>query len=361
MPKNRKAIPAFGLSFLDVMACGLGAVTLIFMLVKYQTNVSQAEADHGNLDSELAEMRSLQSASEKELETLRAEYQGLVAKLAGQESQMASRVADQEGKEKELQRLMKEVQNLEKAAAAQQKTSSEDPAPVAEPSGPKQHHLLGIRVEGKRILILVDNSASMAETRIVDILKVQVSNDAAKRAAPKWQRTLKAVEWLVERVPEDSSFMIVHYNANADFVHGNRWIGATDESQQGKAISALAKLVPDGATNLYNALEFVVAKRISPSNMYIVTDGLPTSGPTPGRRIRRNTGCKSFGKTKSTISGECREALFYDAVNAYNSSISGKVNTILLPLEGDPEAVFAYWAWASSKGGTVTSPGSGWP
>ena len=35
MPKVRKATDGFNLAFLDVMACGLGAVILIFILVDF--------------------------------------------------------------------------------------------------------------------------------------------------------------------------------------------------------------------------------------------------------------------------------------------------------------------------------------
>ena len=36
MPKVRKAEDGFNLAFLDVMACGLGAVILIFILVDFK-------------------------------------------------------------------------------------------------------------------------------------------------------------------------------------------------------------------------------------------------------------------------------------------------------------------------------------
>ena len=361
MPKSRQVESAFGLAFLDVMACGLGAVTLIFMLVKYHASVSEAEADHGDLDSEIAEMRALQSASERELSDLIAEYRGLKEKTDDQEALMASRVSDQKGKKKKLQKLMTEVQALEKAAAELRQASSEQPAPIVDTPEPTQDHLLGIRVEGKRILILVDSSASMTDSRIIDILKIQISDQAAKRAAPKWKRTLRAVDWLVERVPAGSQYMIVHYAERADFLHGNRWIDSSDESRTKKAVKALADLVPDGATSLYSALEFIVRHRINPTNIYLVTDGLPTLGPMPSLLASRSAGCGLSGSRKRTITGQCRKVLFHKAVNDHAASINATINTILMPLEGDPGAVYSYWKWASSTGGMVTSPASGWP
>ncbi|MCY4313798.1 MAG: VWA domain-containing protein [Gammaproteobacteria bacterium] len=361
MPRNRQADSSFGLAFLDVMACGLGAVTLIFMLVKYHASVSEAESDHGNLDSDIAELRTQQVSMEQKIAELIAEYRALTDEKDDQQARMASRAAEQEGKEKKLQQLTTQIQALEKAVEELKLASSEEPAPIAEKPEPTQHHLLGIRVEGERILILVDRSASMTGSRIIDIVKTQVSDDAAKRTAPKWQRTLRAVNWLVERVPEGSQYMIVHYAKKADFLTGNRWITPNDSKQAERAMKALSNLVPDGSTNLHSAIEFIVRRGISPTNVYLITDGLPTLGPAPALTTLARLGCNPTGLSGNTISGSCRLALFDGARNLYHASINATVNAILMPLEGDPFAAYAYWSLASSTGGTVTSPGAGWP
>jgi len=361
MPGNRQVTSAFGLAFLDVMACGLGAVMLIFMLVKYHVNISEAETDHGNLDSEIATIRAQQTASERELAERVAEYRSLTEEMDDQQTRMASRAAEEEAKKKKLRQLMAEVGSLRKAVAELKQSGSAETVPTARATGATQHHLLGIRVEGKRILILIDSSASMTDSRIIDIVKTQVSDDAAKRKAPKWQRTLRAVDWLVERVPEGSQYMVVHYAGKADFLAGSRWIKSSDVNQTQKTMQALSELVPDGATNLYNVLEFIVRRNIDPTNIYLITDGLPTLGPTPPLSILASTGCNPVGLSRNTISGSCREALFFGATSPHLSSIRATFNTILMPLEGDPHAVYAYWKWAASTGGTVASPGAGWP
>ncbi len=361
MPRNRQAASSFGLAFLDVMACGLGAVTLIFMLVKYHTNVLEAETDHGNLDSDIAELRAQQSTMEREFAELTAAYRALTEEQDGQKDRMTSRAAEQESKERKLQQVMMEIQTLEKAAEELKLASSEEPAPIVETPEPTQNHLLGIRVEGKRILILIDRSASMTDSRIIDIVKTQVSDDAAKRKSPKWQRMLRAVNWLVERIPEGSQYMIVHYARKADFLIGNRWVKPNDSKQTERAMKALSNLVPDGSTNLHSAIEFIVSRGINPTNIYLITDGLPTLGPTPALTTLTRLGCNPIGLSGNTISGPCRLALFAGAQNLYHASIKATISTILMPLEGDPHAVYAYWTLASSTGGTVTSPGVGWP
>ncbi|MCY4275614.1 MAG: VWA domain-containing protein [Gammaproteobacteria bacterium] len=361
MPKSRPVTSPFGLAFLDVMACGLGAVTIIFMLVKYNTNVSEAETDQSNLVSEIVEMRAEQEASEQKLAELVAEYRSLTEQTEDQRIRMASRVVQEEGKEKKLQQLQLEVQALEKAAEELKQAKSIEQVPIVETPGSTQHHLLGIRVEGKRILILVDSSASMTNSRIVDIVKTQVSDDATKQKAPKWQTTLRAVNWIIERVPEGSQYMIVHYAKEAEFLIGNRWIKSNDSKQTQRAIKALSDLVPDGSTNLHSAVEFVIRQGINPSNIYLITDGLPTLGPIPALNTLASLGCNPIEFSKSTISGVCRLALFIGARDLYNTKIEATLDTILMPLEGDPHSVHAYWTMVSYRGGTVTSPGVGWP
>jgi len=45
----------------------------------------------------------------------------------------------------------------------------------------------------------------------------------------------------------------------------------------------------------------------------------------------------------------------------YRRAPDMKVNVVLLPIEGDPEAAMAYWLLANQNGGTLLSPREGWP
>jgi hypothetical protein len=38
-----------------------------------------------------------------------------------------------------------------------------------------------------------------------------------------------------------------------------------------------------------------------------------------------------------------------------------KVNVILLPIEGDPQASPEFWNWTASTGGLLISPAESWP
>ena len=64
MLKKRKAVDGFNLAFLDVMACGLGAVILIFILVDFDAFTPEPSEEREKLEQELA-------ASESEKEKLK--------------------------------------------------------------------------------------------------------------------------------------------------------------------------------------------------------------------------------------------------------------------------------------------------
>ena len=64
-----------------------------------------------------------------------------------------------------------------------------------------RQYLTGLKVGGKNILIAVDTSASMLDDDIVNVLRRRNMSDDRKRSAPKWQRAVRTVEWLVLAAP----------------------------------------------------------------------------------------------------------------------------------------------------------------
>ncbi|MBE25601.1 MAG: hypothetical protein CMM33_09325, partial [Rhodospirillaceae bacterium] len=121
---------------------------------------------------------------------------------------------------------------------------------------------------------------------------------------------------------------------------------------------SLNDIVPEGATNLQAGLNRMSA--LDPTNLYLITDGLPTRGSSNYRLSNLFSGCTSLTGALQTITGECRVKLFRDTVSKANLE-SVVVNVILLPIEGDPEAAKEFWAWASDTGGLLMSPARSWP
>ena len=65
MPKVRKAEDGFNLAFLDVMACGLGAVILIFILVDFKAFTPDPTEEKEKLEQELAAAEQEQQKNNK--------------------------------------------------------------------------------------------------------------------------------------------------------------------------------------------------------------------------------------------------------------------------------------------------------
>ncbi len=352
LPRRRGV--GFNLAFLDIMSCGLGAIILIFMLVKYHTEQpdTQGHSLQAELNSIQNEIDSIEAANRslaEKTEVLKASLREKVARTA-QSNERSSAAA------RELIQLITEITRTEKKLARQQEDAAQS-APTPGKAKPVQEHLIGLRVRGARIVILLDTSASMADERLVDIIKIKVSNIAAKKSAPKWRRTLAVARWIIDRVPEGSEYMVISYNSKANFLHARKWLRGGDASEIALASQALEELYPQNATNLHAALALMKKNSISPTDMYVITDSLPTQGGG----ISRAAKLKACGTgKKTTVSGSCRLALF-NAATRSSTPASARVNTVLLPVEGDPEAAYAYWLWTAKSAGMMISPAGSWP
>ena len=81
-------------------------------------------------------------------------------------------------------------------------------------------------------------------------------------------------------------------------------------------------------------------------NVFLITDGLPTLG------LRAPSGRK--------VSGERRNELFSEAIRQLPQP-APPINVVLLPMEGDPMAAWAYWSVAMYTRGSFLTPAYDWP
>jgi hypothetical protein len=211
-----------------------------------------------------------------------------------------------------------------------------------------RQYLTGLKMGGKRVLILVDVSASMLDETIINVVRRRNMDTTSQRSAPKWQRALKTADWLVSNLPSSALFQLYTFNTRASTaVSGTdgSWLQASSRKDVDAAIRTLRQIVPGEGTSLYHAL--AVAKELSPrpDNILLVTDGLPTQG-------RGKPGA-------TTVSADERLRHFQAAVRVLPSGIP--VNTVLLPMEGDAYAAAAYWKLAQQTSGSFLTPARDWP
>lgn len=352
MRRQRKA-EGFNLAFLDIMACGLGAVVLVFMLVKHNVTEVSSEADLLKADIVKLEMQ------EQELKQTLEELLDISKSESEKIAELKARIAqlEQSLKEKNLSLSQKKQRLAALKSDIKNKPIAEKDDVIEDDRGGEENYLMGLKVEGRRIVILVDASASMTDEKLIDIIRRKSGSVAAKKAGPKWQRTRKTVRWLLARVPESSQVAVVAFNDTVKTLGGG-YLGARNTDNLTKLYREVDALVPTGATNLQKGLQ--EARRKSPTDIYLITDGLPTKGESRYTSLNPFANCSSLLGKASTISGECRVKLFRQTIK--DSSIpTAKINVVLLPIEGDPDAANEYWAWAALSGGLLISPASNWP
>ena len=358
--RAKRREPGSLIAFLDVMACGLGAAVLLFLIVKHHTEAA-VEPDAG--ERAAAEMETLAA--------LREEARALAERIAQaqresearrlQEARAASAESAGDAARARLAEIEREIE-LARArnAALRERVESIEPHQAADViedvAGGEENYLLGLKVEGRRIAILIDRSASMTDERLIDIIARKVRTDAEKRKGPKWRRTLRTARWLLHRLPAGSEVAVIAFNDEAKMLNREGWADGRDRATLQALFDELDRLVPTGATNLEAGLRAL--GRLSPeaTDIYVVTDGLPTrSLSSPGLL----SGCSKNPRGK--VSGECRKLLFAASLRNSAPPSGRKVHVILLPLEGDPEAAPAFWNWTARAGGLLLTPARGWP
>ncbi len=336
------------------MSCGLGAIILVFMLVKHNVDNSVLETEL--LTADLERLLAQQEELRSEIETTEDRKTSIEKQIAAVSNDIEQvRASLEELKRQAAQEKSKKAQLEEQIKKIE---IPKTPDVVEIPKEGEQEYLIGLRVEGARIGILVDSSSSMTDQRLIEIIRRKNGSDASKKAGPKWLRTKDIVKWLLARVPPTSQVAVVAFNSAATTLGSGTLVSGGDTKGISSIVSQLEQVVPNGATNLQAGLEGMA--KLGVSNIYLITDGLPTLGDSSYKSLNPFASCSALWGASSTISGECRSRLFRHTVT--NVSLGGAiVNTILLPIEGDPEAANQFWLWTSATKGLLISPAAGWP
>ena len=243
--------------------------------------------------------------------------------------------------------LRKTVEQLERQTADMEEVDFGDRVRQFVGEGNRQY-LTGLVLGGERVMILVDGSASMLADSVVNAVRIRNMEPERRVEAPKWQWTLRTVEWLVAQLPASSRFQVYIFNTGAEAaVVGSEgeWLDAADSLQLEEVIEGLQAYVPEGGTSLENAITALKDFQEKPDNLFLLTDGLPTQGAKP--------------PGSAMVSGEERRKNFLAAVGQMPLGLPA--NIILFPMEGDPEAAAMFWQFAMSTKGSFIAPSRDWP
>jgi hypothetical protein len=363
----RKKFDVFNLSFLDVMACGLGAIVLFYMIINAQVAARTDLANEELLaETSLLELEVFDGT--KDLIRIRTN-------LEEERERKASAANEAEALQRTLERLLEDIDQVDKAGLAQtdsieklksdidrlkqakQKMQAETADP-GEQSGRRlrsyigegnRQYLTGMKMGGKRVLILVDSSASMLGRSYVNVVRFRLMDDERKRQTPKWQQTVDTVDWLTTKLEPGTHFQVYRFNEEVASVvpdSTGEWLKVLDGSGVDRAIEGLRAVTPGKGSNLYRAFRAIREMEPLPDNVFLLTDGLPTQGsvvPAKPEMVKPRRRVDLFNKAVRELPGRV------------------PLNVILFPMDGDPDAAAFYWRLAVERQGSFMAPSRDWP
>lgn len=363
--KNRREIPVGMISFLDVMCCGFGAVILLVVILNAQAVQKRQQGSEARRE-ELRQTTALEEFAREELARVIqdvAEVEQKRAELSSQAEEMEARARDAARRARDAQAQAQAVQSnvaslrtqseavesavvLLRAKAAQQWDGGK--RPVGFTGDGQKQYLTGLKLGGERTLILLDTSASMLDETVVNVVRWKLAEADVRKAAPKWQRATRTLHWLLANLRPGKQYQVYAFNTAASPVLAGtdrKWLSTNDASGIGAALLAANDIAPTGGTSLHQAFAVIGRMEPRPDSVIIITDGLPTQGAvSEGSRL---------------VSADERLLLFKDAVKSIPRGVP--INTLLLPMEGDPEAAGAFWELAISTQGSFITPAKDWP
>lgn len=361
----KRQITPTNFAFLDIMFCGFGAVVLLVMILNGDV-LKKREQHSEDLRAELKRVTALEVFARDNLDRLerdvravelqQGDVQAEAARIEDKVRDAAAKAKAAEANAAALQGSIATLKNqsaaLESATALLRAKSAErweaGKKPVGFTGDGQRQYLTGLKLGGERTLILLDSSASMLDETVVNVIRRKLTDPATRRTAPKWQRSLRTLHWLIANLRPGKKYQIYRFGTAAStLIPGaeGKWLSTDDAAGLTAALTAAREIVPDGGTSLHRAFAIIQQMTPRPDSVILLTDGLPTQGPTPG--------------SSRLVSAKERLDLFAEAVGGLPAGVP--INTLLFPMEGDPYAAGAFWQLAISTRGAFITPSRDWP
>jgi len=224
--RRRRRSEGFNLAFLDIMSCGLGAIVLVFMLVKF--NVSDSNAEANNLIGETKNLETQQVELQQTLDQLRNTSQSEAERIKNLKAKLAQIKQELSKKESSLADKKGQLAALKSDISASPIANKEDL--IEDDRGGEENYLIGLKVEGRRIAVLIDSSASMTDEKLLNIIKRKNSSVQNRKQAPKWLRTKKTVRWVLARAPKSSQLGVIAFNDSIYSLSKSKWVSANTDA-----------------------------------------------------------------------------------------------------------------------------------
>ncbi|MCU7800648.1 MAG: hypothetical protein KZQ70_11000 [gamma proteobacterium symbiont of Lucinoma myriamae] len=292
MKKKNSTINSFNLAFLDIMFCGFGAVVLLVLIINSHI-VSDNKIKNEELRIQVEQLEDeTKSAAikhnkmQKLLETNYQQAQEIEDKLTKTDNTLQSIDKKNSGNSSKTQALKKQIKELQENIKVIEKRNIQQKKNIEisqKQSGNKvrqyegdghRQYLTGLKLGGKRVLILLDNSASMLDETIVNIIAKRNLSNSVKKSARKWRQAVESVKWMVANLPKSSQFLIASFNKETQSLADNQayqWIKTSDQAHMNAMFKRLQQLVPENGTNLSKAFASILKLKQKPDNIILIS------------------------------------------------------------------------------------------
>ena len=318
---------------------GVGAV------IDVEHHILEGRKDLVLAKNTMEKLETEKTTAEGEIARIIALIEMLREELSQYDQETLAKIERVEQLESDIKRLEEEVKRL--LALAEGREAEGNRLREFQGDGDRQY-LTGLKLGGRRTLILVDRSASMLDDTIVNIIRRRNMDESDKLRSIKWRQVVASVDWLTAQFVPGSEFQIYMFNETAEpVIKGSEgvWLKADDSTQLDEAIRVLRRTPPEKGTNMRAAYEVASTFSPAPDNIILLADGLPT--------------IMSADEDRATVSAQERYRMHFTSIRELPSGIP--VNIFLYPLEGDYEAPFVYWLLAYRSGGSFISVSRDWP
>ena len=334
------------------MSCGLGAVALMLIFIK--TNISPS----------LEMTIELISGTEEKISIIQNENDSIKEKIS-EKSNKISMIIDEIDSFQEKITVTNKLINTNvitnKALTEEINSLKNKINPIIKDySSNYQGYLSGCNVLGDKIGIFLDNSSSMYDKSIVDILRYRVSSDTIKSTSKKWNQAVEIFKWLLEQAPGNSKIIAGTFSKEINLI--NEKPLSYSEIINSKDYFSTVSSFPAEGTSLRGLSKIMKKEKFD--SVYIITDGLPTLPVKSEKDAKGITGKikKYFNNecyNEKTVTPSCRKSLFYEFENNIKT-LDSTFNVIMLPLEGDFIAHYHYSKLAMQKNGCFITASKDW-
>jgi hypothetical protein len=256
--KEKKTTEVFSMSFLDIMACGFGALVLILLISEFNEieiieNTYTAELFLKKQDEVVTKTNQLNEV-DKELTSKLRNLISIQEELEKVKNYLTNRTTVVES--------LTELSQLKESQIIVKKEDQKEPE--------EQVVASGIRIDSKYLIFIIDNSGSMVE------------------GAP-WSRVVKEIETIITTFPSLEGFMVMNDTGKTIVGSGN-WVKPTksnrlDAVKKLKSVNAMTNSNPIPA--IEKSINFY-GKKFEDVGIFVIGDDIRENKDVDSRLLQIN-------------------------------------------------------------------------